>query len=352
MKKISITLSFLASIALVSVAIASTTTISIKFPVVELGSCKDAKDCHVYCEKSENILKCTAYGKNNGLISAEDAVKVQKFSEALKGGGPGKCIDQITCKLYCDENSHIDECLVFAEKHELVSVGQLKEAKIVAKTLQDIEKLPGGCKDQKTCEVYCSLEKNWTECSNFGKKTGLISEAALKQLDEALKETPPAVQTDIKCIISSVVEKMKSGGLKSQGDFMQLIIQNCLPKGTKIPPGAIEAFNPGSIMKMLSGMQGFYGKNLSPKDSESIKKLQEYYGKDLPSQATGTVSGQKTLNLDDIKNMQENMQKDLDEQYKKMTPEEREYLKKMQEQGQFENVVVPEASGGGHGMGM
>jgi len=59
------------------------------------------------------------------------------------------------------------------------------------------------------------------------------------------------------------------------------------------------------------------------------------------------------LNLEDVKNAQENMQKNLEELYKNMTPEELEYIKKMQEQGQFENATPPpEIQGDSSGMGM
>ncbi len=402
MRTLPIILAFVASTVLVSAANTTVPMVDIKFPVVELGNCKDTKDCHVYCEKPENILKCVDFGQKNGLISAEEFAVAHKFSDVLRGGGPGKCTDQITCKRYCDKTSNINECLMFAEKHELIPLEQLKEAKIVAKTLQNIGKLPGGCKEKKECEDYCSIEKNWAECLEFGKNSGLISGDTLKQIkegfnqmplemksciiekvgadavskiendqsatvgpeigsaiqncgikiaEEAWKQAPPEAQSCFKSVISSVIEKNKSGGLNNQNDFMQIVFQNCLPKGMILPSGA-KVFGPEEIMKVLKNTEKFYGNSLPQKDLEDIKKMQEYYGKDLPSQEIEVTSGQKTLNLDEIKKLNENLQKNLEDQYKNLTPEEREYLKKMQEQGESENTVLPESFGGSSGMGL
>ena len=104
MKILFISLAFVASTMFVNAAATTTFAASIKFPVVELENCKDTKDCHAYCEKPENILKCVDFGEKNKIISAEDAVKTRNFSDALKEGGPGKCEDQRTCEQYCEEN--------------------------------------------------------------------------------------------------------------------------------------------------------------------------------------------------------------------------------------------------------
>lgn len=409
MKTLFIALAFVASITLVNAATTATPTENIKFPVVELGSCENAKDCYIYCERSENILKCADFGKKNGIISAEDATKAHKFLDVLKEGGPGKCKNQRTCKQYCDETSHIDECLAFAEKHEFISPKQVKEAKAVAKALQDVEKLPGGCKDKKTCEEYCSIGANWSECMEFGKKSGLVSEDTLRQIkegfikmppemkscmvgkvgadafnkiasgkdvtispeigsalqncaanvagalqqkmEEGLKQAPPEAQNCFKSLISSVAEKVKVGEFKGMSDIIPVALQNCLPKGTKIPSvltGADGKIDMGILSELLKKTGYLSGKNLSPKDLEALKKAQEQFGGTI-SPGTETPSDQKILNLENIKRINEQMREDL----KKIPPEELEQIRRVQEQSVLDGAApqeIPESSGSGMGL--
>ena len=210
----------------------------------------------------------------------------------------------------------------------------------MAKALQDAGKLPGNCKDRKTCQEYCSKETNWSKCFEFGKKFDLISEDTLNQIEESLKQAPPEVQGCIKSLISRASEKMKNGELKGTSDI-QTFFLNCLKPGATIPPG-------GEInMEFLKNMEKFYGGSLSPKDLESLKEAQEQLKGIIP-QGTEIPSNGKSLNMEDIKNLQKKME----EEYKKMSPEDLEYIKKMQEQGQFDNPVSPEIQGGGSGMGI
>src|SRR3989344_8331368 len=53
---------------------------SLKYPIAELGNCKNETDCKSYCTKSENMLACSAFGEKNGLISPEDAKKAREFA--------------------------------------------------------------------------------------------------------------------------------------------------------------------------------------------------------------------------------------------------------------------------------
>lgn len=344
MKILFIISTFITSIIFVNATLATTPIENIKYPVIELESCKDIKDCYTYCEKTENILKCVDFGEKNKIISTEDATKTRKFSDVLKEGGPGKCKNQRTCEQYCEETSHVNECLTFAEKHELIPLKQLKEAKIVTKVLQDIGKLPGGCKDKKTCEEYCSVKTNQLECIEFGKKVGLISEDAMKQMEEALKQAPPEMQSCFKSIINNIGGKTKNGKV-SQNDFMSILMQNCLPGGTKIPSGVDGRINKEALKKM----QEFYGNSLSTKDLETFKQLQGLDDSLIP-QGDKIPSNGSSFNMEDLNNLQQKME----EEYKKLTPEELEWIKKMQEQGQSENPTpeVPGGAGGGSGMGM
>ena len=89
------------------------------FKLIEDGKApfKSPKELKDQCENpsSDEIMqKCVAFATDNGLISAEDADIVKKTG----GKGPGDCRGKEQCDLYCSE--HQDECMKFAEEHNLI----------------------------------------------------------------------------------------------------------------------------------------------------------------------------------------------------------------------------------------
>lgn len=159
-----------------------------------------------------------------------------------------------------------------------------------------------------------------------------------QKIEESLKQASPEVQNCVKSMISKISE----GEFKGESDI-QTILLGCLSPGKKIPSG--EWLNMG----FLKNIEEFYGKSLSPQDSESLKKVIEQYKDKIP-QGAEIPSDKKTLDLEDIKKIQEKMQ----EEYENIPLEERERIKQMQEQQ--ENITPPEIPGGSPdpngGMGM
>ena len=175
-------------------------------------------------------------------------------------------------------------------------------------------------------------------------KFNLISEDILKQVEEGLKQAPLEMQSCFKSIINNIAGKTKNGEV-SQNDFMSILMQNCLPSGTKIPSGADGRINKEALKKM----QEFYGDSLSPKDLETFKQLQGLDDSLIP-QGDKIPSNGNTLNMEELNSLQQKME----EEYNKLTPEEKEWIKKAQEQEQSENPI-PEThldTGSGSGMGM
>lgn len=153
----------------------------IDFPIAELGNCSSLGACKVYCDKPANILACVSYAEKNGMITAEEAGRARQFSDVLLGEGPGGCKDKSSCELYCSDISHIDECLVFGEKHNLIPEKELEQAKKVATALKAGAGLPGGCTDRVSCEKFCSDTKNVNACLNFAEQAGFLTGEELAQ---------------------------------------------------------------------------------------------------------------------------------------------------------------------------
>ncbi|MFZ2205332.1 MAG: hypothetical protein WAV23_01960 [Minisyncoccia bacterium] len=146
-----------------------------KFPIAELGSCKSESDCQSFCAKQENISACISYGEKSGLITKDQAEQSKKFADVLKGEGPGACKDKNSCEAFCSDLKNIDSCLTFAEKHDLIPAGALKEAKQVASALKSGATMPGGCKDKVSCSSYCAVPANVEECLGFAEKAGFVN---------------------------------------------------------------------------------------------------------------------------------------------------------------------------------
>ena len=108
-------------------------TSRITFPVSELGSCADRVACKAYCADTTNRSACLAFARSHSLkvaTSTDDGVKLK----ALKlNGGPGNCAKGATdpkaaCKAYCDSTEHMDECVAYGRSHNLFAGERLEHA--------------------------------------------------------------------------------------------------------------------------------------------------------------------------------------------------------------------------------
>lgn len=203
----------------------------IKFPVAELGGCRDAGDCRAFCDRDENIPRCIDFSVKNGLLSARDAKNaelllarldktglpgkcknapecfaycesvrttkecleyaeqyglipagetaetVRKFARMVEEGVefPGGCASREECREYCEDIAHIEVCVAFAEKTDVMPAEELEEAKRVRAAVKSGVKFPGNCKSKNECEQYCENTAHMEECIAFAEKTGMIS---------------------------------------------------------------------------------------------------------------------------------------------------------------------------------
>lgn len=146
----------------------------ITFPVAELNNCRDQTECKAYCDKPENIDACVSFAQKHGLISDQEASTAKQFKDVLQNGGPGGCTNQGQCETYCNDSSHLDECINFAEQHNLMSPSDLSEAKKVDQALKQGAQLPGNCRGKQQCQDYCKIPDHSAECLDFASKAGFI----------------------------------------------------------------------------------------------------------------------------------------------------------------------------------
>lgn len=179
----------------------------IVFPISELGNCKSETECRAYCEQRDNadiIRACLTFAKKYNLLPRDVIAKGEKFADVAAGGGPGGCKAEKPCVAYCENIAHIEECVSFAERHDLLPKEELAEAKKVASALRAGAKLPGSCTGKENCVAYCENPAHIDECLAFAEKAGIISPdelAMAKKVAPFLKrgETPGGCKSKAEC---------------------------------------------------------------------------------------------------------------------------------------------------------
>jgi len=149
----------------------------ITYPVGELGNCESREACKTYCDDPANVNACISFGKQQNLISSvnprANLAAVGENGET----GPGGCENREACHTYCDESANAEECFTFGKEHGLITAEQEKKFE-QKKKIDEVLKSgggPGGCTSPEACKTYCSDSANLKECVTFGKANGLLS---------------------------------------------------------------------------------------------------------------------------------------------------------------------------------
>lgn len=161
-----ISIIFIAGVAAIAVTAQKP---DIDFPIAELNNCASEKECFAYCDRPANLEKCIDFGLRNGLMSEQDAKKARKaksISQIAKG--PGGCTSDKECEAYCDDLSHLNECVDFALKEGMISK---EEAEMIIKS-GGIG--PGGCRSKESCDAHCDTPANINECIDFAVAHGMM----------------------------------------------------------------------------------------------------------------------------------------------------------------------------------
>ena len=174
----------------------------VAYPVAELGSCGSQAECKAYCDDSAHAEACLAFAEKNNLMSSEEVSMAKKFLSA-GGKGPGGCTGKDSCEAYCNDTSHIDACISFAEQNDMMSPGELAEAKKVQAAIRNGVQ-PPPCGGKKACNAYCAEPENMPACITFAKQAGLMSPEDAANADKMIAAIqagakPPACQGKEEC---------------------------------------------------------------------------------------------------------------------------------------------------------
>ncbi|MFQ6049495.1 MAG: hypothetical protein ACE5J0_00405 [Candidatus Paceibacterales bacterium] len=175
------------------------------YPIPELGNCQSREACEVYCSNPENASTCLDYAERNNLIPEEEIEIARQMLALEEIAGPGGCQGHDECEAYCDDIAHLEECLIFAEAHNLIPPEELEEAKKVVAAIKR-GFTPPDCRSKTECDIYCSQPENMEECITFAEAAGLIPPDELeeaKMVLEAIRKgaIPPPCQGEEECDI-------------------------------------------------------------------------------------------------------------------------------------------------------
>lgn len=157
----------------------------IQFPVSELGRCANPEACRVYCDQPEHRGACLDFAEKNNLMSQEELRTARKFL-AAGGRGPGGCTGKETCDAYCNDMAHIEECVSFAERYDLIPPEEIEEAKKIRNAISRGVK-PPNCRNKKECDIYCSQADHMEECIIFAQAAGFMGPEELEETQKVLR---------------------------------------------------------------------------------------------------------------------------------------------------------------------
>ncbi|MCL4406007.1 MAG: hypothetical protein M1586_01910 [Patescibacteria group bacterium] len=135
------------------------------YPIVELGNCRDEQSCKIYCDDFSHLDECLDYAEANNLMDPEELRQARIASPYIQELG---CNSKTSCQKICSQDENLMKCVELGYK-----LGEVSEEdyKIMRQTGG---KGPGGCK-LDACRTYCDDESHLEECVDFAVKTGMMS---------------------------------------------------------------------------------------------------------------------------------------------------------------------------------
>jgi len=174
-------------------------TAGITFPVPELGNCTNKDACRAYCDDGTHVDVCVVFAQAHGLMNKKEADRATSFSKSIRGGGgPGGCTSPRDCEAFCSSLANIEVCVKFAEDHG-ASGREIEMGRKVSGFLKSGGTMPGGCTSKDSCMAYCSDFSHAEECAAFAKKAGITQISGEGAPPEKLLELMKSGQTPGGC---------------------------------------------------------------------------------------------------------------------------------------------------------
>lgn len=157
----------------------------LQYPIPDLGYCRDAKECSLYCEIPKNKAACWSYGKYKvgndvlGVTTMSEGEKKMMEAKAKQYGitfpiaDLGGCTGPQECRDFCEQPANQQTCMDFAKKKgfhkEMEDSGGMdrqKKEELIEKAKTEL-----GCSSMGECSRVC--ESNPSRCEAFARKHGV-----------------------------------------------------------------------------------------------------------------------------------------------------------------------------------
>ncbi len=178
---------------------------NLNYPIPELGNCGSQAECKAYCDEPAHQEECLEFAEENEIMSGEEVERARTMSQVIvQGNGPGGCQTETECKVYCESNAHMVECVTFAEKYNLLEREELQKMKEMVEAVQRGVQFPGNCETKEECEAYCDGIAHIDECLNFAEEAGFSPPGGIEKARQIaalmkLGETPGGCQVKAEC---------------------------------------------------------------------------------------------------------------------------------------------------------
>ncbi|MBI4066720.1 hypothetical protein HY411_03310, partial [Candidatus Gottesmanbacteria bacterium] len=158
------------------------------YPIPDLGYCRDAKECSLYCDIPKNKAACWSYGKYKvgsdvlGVTTISEGEKKLMEAKAKQYGITfpiaelGGCAGPQECRDFCEQPANQTTCMDFAKKKGFnkemehpSGVDAQKRDELLQQAKTEL-----GCTSMETCSKVC--ESNQSRCESFARKHGVYQE--------------------------------------------------------------------------------------------------------------------------------------------------------------------------------
>ncbi len=141
----------------------------LRYPVAELGFCRDAKECYLYCQIPQNKAACWSWEKYVlnaqvlGEASDDDEQEARKLGITFPIKELGNCANVNACKAYCEVEANRQACTDFAAEK---GIGDYKKHQ----NLLAEAKARLGCDSFESCRNFCEQPENQAKCQELAEK--------------------------------------------------------------------------------------------------------------------------------------------------------------------------------------
>lgn len=150
------------------------------FPIPELGNCNSLTECKLFCDISTNIRTCQAFGKKRGLTKTSSTVGQQTALLAHAKEELG-CTSLQQCRAFCNDPVNSEQCQVVASKYASPKY-QLARTELLEKARRSL-----ACTTLEECRAFCATEANQVACQMFA------AEQAPALFREKMRLAPPSL---------------------------------------------------------------------------------------------------------------------------------------------------------------